>query len=210
MSISDSNMKVETLAWITDDEAEFWTSTSPLEKNHASHHFSTSKDLSSNIFSFDGLYFKTNNQSNIEMQDHLSLLTKQATRTQEKEGKDRVEKKQIFNIFQLNENIHLNDNNPEKSTGFLGRLYQQLTKLSPSDTAYLDDDVFIDTDRSKTTVMVNGNTDVDTSSSVGKKATDTIPFMNTIRSFINEINEEKDVIMGIIDEETLFNRRSRK
>ncbi|CAF0955640.1 unnamed protein product [Rotaria sordida] len=203
-------MQIETLAWITDDGAEFWTSTSPIEKNNVSHHFSTSKDLSSNIFTFDGLYFKTNNPSHTEMQDHLSLLSKQAIQKQVREEQDKVEKKQLFNIFQLNKNIHSNEKNSEKTIGFLGRLFHQLTRSSSSEFDYLDDDVFIDSDESNITTVVNNNTDIDASSNVENKIPDNIPFMNTIRSFIDELNEEKDVIMGIIDEETLVNRRSQK
>ncbi|CAF4168505.1 unnamed protein product [Rotaria sordida] len=140
------------------------------------------------------------------MQDHLSLLSKQAIQKQVREEQDKVEKKQLFNIFQLNKNIHSNEKNSEKTIGFLGRLFHQLTRSSSSEFDYLDDDVFIDPDESNITTVVNNNTDIDASSNVE----DNIPFMNTIRSFIDELNEEKDVIMGIIDEETLVNRRSQK
>ncbi|CAF1440562.1 unnamed protein product [Rotaria sordida] len=203
-------MQIETLAWITDDEAEFWTSTSPIEKNDVSHHLSTSKDLSSNIISSDDLYFKTNNQLDTEIENQVSLLSNQVIQKQEQKKKDTVEKKQIFDIFQLNENVHLNKKNPEKTMGFLSRLFHQLTRSSSSEFDYLDDDVFIDIDETEIAAVVNNNADIDVSSNVENKTTDTIPFMNTIRSFIDELNEEKDVITGTIDEETLANRRSRK
>ncbi|CAF5038011.1 unnamed protein product [Rotaria sp. Silwood1] len=183
---------------------------SPVEKSYALHHLSTSKDLSSNIFSSDGLYFKTTHQSDTEMQDHLSLLSKQVTQIQEKEEKSKVENKQIFDIFQLNNPTQLNENNSQKTMGFLSRLYHQLTRPADSEIDYLDDDVFIDIDDSKITAVVNDNTNIDSSSNVENKITDTIPFLNKIRSFMDELTEEKDVIMGTIDEETLFNRRSRK
>ncbi|CAF3626701.1 unnamed protein product [Rotaria sordida] len=200
-------MQIETLAWITDDEAEFWTSTSPMEKNDVSHHLSTSKDLSSNIISSDDLYFKTNNQLDTEIENQVSLLSNQVIQKQEQKKKDTVEKKQIFDIFQLNENVHLNKKNPEKTMGFLSRLFHQLTRSSSSEFDYLDDDVFIDIDETEIAAVVNNNADIDVSSNVENKTTDTIPFMNTIRSFIDELNEEKDVITGTIDEETLANRR---
>ncbi|CAF3802216.1 unnamed protein product [Rotaria sp. Silwood1] len=203
-------MKVETMAWITDDEAEFWTSTSPTEKNHTSYNVSTSKNLSSDIFSSDGLYFKINNQLDTEMQEHLSLLYKQATEKSDKEEKSKVENKQIFDIFQLNHSTRLNGNNPQKPMGFLGRLYHQLTRSSTSEIDYLDDEPFTIIDESEIIVAINDNTNIDSSSNVENKVTDTISFLNKIRSFIDELVEEKDVIMGTIDEETLFNRRSRK
>ncbi|CAF3267469.1 unnamed protein product [Rotaria sp. Silwood2] len=210
MSITNSNMKIETLAWVTDDEAEFWTSTSPREKTHQSHNSLTSKDLSSNIFSSNGLYFKTNNQLDTEMEDHLSLLSKQAIEKQKKEEKNKVEEKHIFDIFQLNNNIHLKENNSEEKMGFFSRLYHQLTRSSPSEIDYLDDDVFIDIDENEITAVVNNNTDMNTSFNVESKFIDNIPFVNNFKSFIDELTEEKDVIMGNIDEEILFNRRSQK
>ncbi|CAF1211503.1 unnamed protein product [Rotaria magnacalcarata] len=42
------------------------------------------------------------------------------------------------------------------------------------------------------------------------KLTDNIPFINYIRSFIDEIGEETNVLLGFMDEESLVNRRSRR
>ncbi|CAF3954252.1 unnamed protein product [Rotaria sp. Silwood1] len=185
-------MKIETCARITDDEAEFWTSTSPTEKNHTSYHVSTSKDLSSDIFSSDGLYFKTNNQLDTEMQEHLSSLYKQAIEKQEKVIEDKLENNQIFDIFQLNENSNLSENTPQEPIGFLGRLYHQLTRSSDSEIDYLDDEPFTNIDESEIIVAINDNTNVDTSSNVENKVTDNTLFMNTVRSFIDKLNHIVD------------------
>ncbi|CAF3848753.1 unnamed protein product [Rotaria sp. Silwood1] len=185
-------MKIETCARITDDEAEFWTSTSPTEKNHTSYHVSTSKDLSSDIFSSDGLYFKTNNQLDTEMQEHLSSLYKQAIEKQEKVIEDKLENNQIFDIFQLNENSNLSENTPQEPIGFLGRLYHQLTRSPDSEIDYLDDEPFTNIDESEIIVAINDNTNVDTSSNVENKVTDNTLFMNTVRSFIDKLNHIVD------------------
>ncbi|CAF1487287.1 unnamed protein product [Rotaria sordida] len=187
MSVTDRNISIETFARITDDEAEFWTSTSPMEKNDASHHLSTSKDLSSNIISSDGLYFMTNNQLDTEMQDHLSSLYKQAIQKQEKQVEEKVKQNELFDIFQLNENVHLNENNPRRPMGFLDRLFHQLTRSSSSETDYLDDEDFTEIDESEITAVVNNNADIDVSSNVENKISDTIPFMSSIRSFIDQL-----------------------
>ncbi|CAF3954233.1 unnamed protein product [Rotaria sp. Silwood1] len=185
-------MKIETCARITDDEAEFWTSVSPIEQNHISYHVSTSKDLSSDIFSSDGLYFKTNNQLDTEMQEHLSSLYKQAIEKQEKVIEDKLENNQIFDIFQLNENSNLSENTPQEPIGFLGRLYHQLTRSSDSEIDYLDDEPFTNIDESEIIVAINDNTNVDTSSNVENKVTDNTLFMNTVRSFIDKLNHIVD------------------
>ncbi|CAF0930188.1 unnamed protein product [Rotaria sordida] len=187
MSVTDRNISIETFARITDDEAEFWTSTSPMEKNDASHHLSTSKDLSSNIISSDGLYFMTNNQLDTEIQDHLSSLYKQAIQKQEKQVEEKVKQNELFDIFQLNENVHLNENNPGRPMGFLDRLFHQLTRSSSSETDYLDDEDFIEIDESEITAVVNNSADISVSSNVENKISDTIPFMSSIRSFIDQL-----------------------
>ncbi|CAF4376100.1 unnamed protein product [Rotaria sp. Silwood2] len=187
MSAADRNTIIETLARITDDEAEFWTNTSPIEKNPASYYLSTSKDLSSNIFSSNGLYFKTNNQLDTEIEDYLSLLYKEAIQKQLKQIEDKFGKNQIFDIFQLNENIHLNENNPGKTMTFLDRLYHQLTRSSSSEIDYLDDEDFTDIDESEIIATVNDNKNINTSCNVENKFTNIIPFLNPMRSFIDKL-----------------------
>ncbi|CAF4971842.1 unnamed protein product [Rotaria sp. Silwood1] len=167
-------------------------SVSPIEQNHISYHVSTSKDLSSDIFSSDGLYFKTNNQLDTEMQEHLSSLYKQAIEKQEKVIEDKLENNQIFDIFQLNENSNLSENTPQEPIGFLGRLYHQLTRSSDSEIDYLDDEPFTNIDESEIIVAINDNTNVDTSSNVENKVTDNTLFMNTVRSFIDKLNHIVD------------------
>ncbi|CAF1077883.1 unnamed protein product [Rotaria sordida] len=200
MSLTTRNTKIETLAWITDDEAEFWTSTTPIETKKTFHYFSTSKKNSSS----DDLHYKTNKQLNSQIEDPLSLSYKQLIEKQAKEVSENAEKTKIFEKFQLEEN------GPEINMGFLDRLFHSSSKPPISEKDYLDDEVFTEIDESEIMAVINNNADIDVSSNVENKSTDNIPFINDLKSFIDELGEEKDVIMGTIDEETLFNRRSRK
>ncbi|CAF1301569.1 unnamed protein product [Rotaria magnacalcarata] len=207
MSVTSRNKKVETLAWITDDEAEFWTSTSPIAKRDTTNQFSTIKDISPDVLSPDGLYFKINNEINTEMEDHLSLLHKQILEKQDEEVK--YEDNETPVIFQSNENIQMNNNNTEKNMSLFDRLLHQLTRSSFSETDYIDDEVFVEVDENEIKVAVNNN-NIHRSLNDGSKLTDNIPFINDIRSFIDEIGEETNVLLGFMDEESLINRRSRK
>ncbi|CAF3329607.1 unnamed protein product [Rotaria socialis] len=209
MSVTSRNKKIETLAWITDDEAEFWTSTSPITKRDTSNQFSTIKDISTDVLSPDGLYFKTNNEINTEMEDHLSLLHKQTLEKQDEEVK--YEDNETPVIFQSKESLQLNNNNnnTEKNMSLFDRLLHQLTRSSSSETDYIDDEVFAEVDENEITAVVNNN-NIHQSLNGGSKLTDNIPFINDIRSFIDEIGEETNVLLGSMDEEALVNRRSRK
>ncbi|CAF4340461.1 unnamed protein product, partial [Rotaria sordida] len=129
---------------------------------------------------------------------------KQLIEKQAKEVSENAEKTKIFEKFQLEEN------GPEINMGFLDRLFHSSSKPPISEKDYLDDEVFTEIDESEIMAVINNNADIDVSSNVENKSTDNIPFINDLKSFIDELGEEKDVIMGTIDEETLFNRRSRK
>ncbi|CAF4959695.1 unnamed protein product [Rotaria sp. Silwood1] len=198
MSITDSNMKIETLAWITDDEAEFWTSTSPRETKKTFKHFSTSKVFPSDVSSFNSLQNETNKQLNSQNEDPLSLSYKQLIEKQAKEVSENAQKTRVFEKFQLEENV------PGINMSFLDRLFRLSRRPHITDINYIDDEVFADIDESEITAVMNGDTHMDVSSNVENK------FMNNLRSFIDELSEEKDVIMGTIDEDTLFNRRCQK
>ncbi|CAF3289592.1 unnamed protein product [Rotaria sp. Silwood2] len=193
MSITDSKMKIETLAWITDDEAEFWTSTSPRKTKKTFHHFSASKDFSPN-----DLHYEKNNQLNSKIEDPLSLSYKRLIEKQATEVSENAQKISIYEKFQLEEN------SPEISASFLDRLFRSSSRPPVTRLDYIDDEIFTDIKESEIRAAINGNTDTDASSNVENK------LMNNLKSFIDELNEEKDVIMGTIDEETLFNRRSQK
>ncbi|CAM2728409.1 unnamed protein product [Rotaria socialis] len=165
---------------MTEDEAKYWASTSPITKCDTSNQFSTIKDISPDVLSPDGLYFKTNNEINTEMEDHLSLSPKQVIETQEKQMLEKDGIRQKSDVFQLNENMESDESYHEK-------------KLD-----YNDDQVFSE---------VNHNESINN----GNQSSNNISIFGTIRSFIGELNEEKDYIIGTIDEQTLVNRRqSRK
>ncbi|CAF3397412.1 unnamed protein product [Rotaria socialis] len=183
---------------MTEDEAKYWASTSPITKCDTSNQFSTIKDISPDVLSPDGLYFKTNNEINTEMEDHLSLSPKQVIETQEKQMLEKDGIRQKSDVFQLNENMESDESYHEKSTSFFDRLLHQLTRPSASELDYNDDQVFSE---------VNHNESINN----GNQSSNNISIFGTIRSFIGELNEEKDYIIGTIDEQTLVNRRqSRK
>jgi len=71
---------------------------SPTRKDKKFIHHSTSIDHPSDVVLADGLYFKSNNQINPEMEDHLLLLHKEGIEQQAQITEDNVEKKQTKTI----------------------------------------------------------------------------------------------------------------
>ncbi|CAF1301586.1 unnamed protein product [Rotaria magnacalcarata] len=183
---------------MAEDEAKYWASTSPIAKRETSNQFSTIKDISPDVLSPDGLYFKINNEINTEMEDHLSLSPRQVIETQVKQMLEKNGIRQKSDVFQLNENMESDESYHEKSMSFFDRLLHQLTRPSASELDSNDDQVFLE---------VNHNESINN----GNQSNNNISIFGAIRSFIGELNEEKDYIIGTIDDQTLVNRRqSRK
>jgi hypothetical protein len=91
---------------------------------------------------------------------------------------------------------------------FLDRLIHQLTRPRASQVYETNDEEFTEIEPSEIAAVTNDNIDPALDKE-NKLKTDT-SFKNSILSFIEELNEETDVIRGSIDEKTLFNRRREK
>jgi len=94
-------------------------------------------------------------------------------------------------------------NIPSTNMSFFARLLHQITRPSVSETDYLNDDVFTEIDESEIPTTVDDNTEIDKN-----KLTVNSSFMNIIRSFIGDLNEEANVIRGVADQDVFLNRRS--
>ncbi|CAF0971077.1 unnamed protein product [Rotaria magnacalcarata] len=200
MSITSRNKKAETLAWITDDEAEFWTSTSPVEKRDKSNQFSTIKDITPVILPPDGLHINNIDETNKEIENNLSLSYKELIEKQAKEISTQAEEKQVSQIFQ----------STERRSDISMSLVDQLSTELTEDTNNSNDDIFEEIDHNEKPAVANDNGSSDKLFDSIIKLTDNIPFINDIRSFIDEIGEETNVLLGFMDEESLVNRRSRR
>jgi ATP phosphoribosyltransferase len=129
------------------------------------------------------------------MQDRLSLLYKEEIEKQVKEVEDNIEKQRLT---EFDENI------PSTNMSFFDRLLHQITRTTASEADYLNDDVFTEIDGSEIPTTVDDNAEIDKN-----KLTVNSSFMNIIRSFIDALNEEANVIRGVADQHVFLNRRNR-
>jgi len=133
------------------------------------------------------------------MQDRLSLLYKEGIEKQAKEVEDNTQKTRLSEVVEFDENI------PSTNMSFFDRLLHQITRLTASEEDYLNDDVFTEIDESEIPTTVDDNTEIDKNESENHSS-----FMNNIRSFIDAINEETNVIRGIVDEDEFIHQQSLK
>jgi hypothetical protein len=136
------------------------------------------------------------------------LLYKEGIEKQAKDIAENAEKKPISEIFEFDQDTQLNENIPGTNMSFLDRLLHQLTRPKSPEVDDLSDDEFTQIDETEITAVNNDN--IDQSLIKENKLNKNTSLANSIRSFIEELFEEKDVIRGTLDEETLLNRRSRK
>jgi ATP phosphoribosyltransferase len=129
------------------------------------------------------------------MQDRLSLFCTEGIEKQVKEVEDNTGKQRLTE-FGLNI--------PSANMSFFARLLHQITRPSVSEADYLNDDVFTEIDGSEIPTTVDNNTEIDKN-----KLTVNSSFMNIIRSFIDDLNKETNVIRGVADQDVFLNRRSR-
>ena len=153
----------------------------------------------------DGLYFKSNGQLSADSEDRLTLLYREGIKKQAREVEAAAEKKQTYEIFEFDDKVELNENIPGVNMGFLDRLFHQLTRKPPSESDYYSDDVFENVEQREVRAVFNSYTSTDETESTSEPT-----FMNSIRSFIDDIVEEADVIRGVIDETVFADRRKRR
>lgn len=153
----------------------------------------------------DGLYFKSDGQMDADSEDRLTLLYREGIKKQAMEVEEAAEKKQIYEIFEFDDKVELNENIPGVNMSFLDRLFHQLTRKPPSESDCYSDDVFENVERREVTTVFNSYSSTDETESTQEPT-----FMDTIRSFISEIAEEADVIRGVIDETVFADRRKRQ
>ncbi len=143
------------------------------------------------------------------MEDHLSSIYKEEIEKQAKDVVEDAEKKQTSEIFELNETNQVNENIPGISMSFLDRLYHQLTRPRASMYADPSDEEFTEIDQDEITSVTNDSADQALVNG-GNQSKEHGSLKTTLRSFIEELTEEKDVIWGSMDHDSLCNRRSRK
>jgi hypothetical protein len=149
----------------------------------------------------DGLYFKLNNQSDLELDDRLSLLFKEEIKQGAKEVEENAEKKHLCEIFEFDENVVLHENIPGINMAFLDQLFHQIKPQSTSTVNYSNEEDFVDIEQNEITAVTNHHTETDKHHH---------SFTHFFRRLIDDIHEEIDVIRGRIDEDTLVNRRRHK
>ncbi len=167
------------------------------------------KDADDNATKKQMSKFDENNQLNSEIEDPLLLSYKKKIDDEAKVVEKEVEAKRLSEIFEFDNNDQLNENVPGVNMSFLDRLLHQLTR--PRDPVnsynYPSDDEYTEIDHREVTAVTNDN--IIESSYNENKMKNNIPLKESLQTFIEELIEETDVIRGSIDEETLFNRRSR-
>jgi hypothetical protein len=138
------------------------------------------------------------------------LLYRQTIENQKKDNEEYEEKKSESVIFEFEKNIHFSENIPGISMNFLDRLFHQITRPPPSDIDEFSDEEFSEIDPSEITTVINNNTDIDKSNNQQNKSNEDESLIDAIRTFLDDLYEETDVIRGTLDEETFINRRSRR
>jgi hypothetical protein len=124
----------------------------------------------------------------------------------EQEAQNVVENAGKKQLFEFDNTVELNENIPGVNMSFLDRLIHQLTRPRHSNVgSFSDDDEFTIIDETEITTVVNQQL-LDYEDTTKEES----PFKDFLRSFVEELNEEKDVIRGTIDHETLVNRRSHR
>ena len=135
-------------------------------------------------------------------EDSLTLLYKEKIA---RDAEDAANNAGKIQIFEFERDLGVNENIPGVPQSFLDRLFHQLTRPRAPDLDEPIEEDFTEIDPTEITAIVNDNTE---------KASDDLkdePSLKlTIQSFFEELGEETDVILGKIDDETLFNRRSRR
>lgn len=148
---------------------------------------------------------KSKNGSTPEMEDPLSLMYKNKIA---KEAHDVTENAGTKQIFEFDNSVVLNENIPGVNMSFLDRLLHQLTRpRSPEVDNFNDDEEFTEIDEKEITNVTNSNIKPQQQQFNYEDDTkEDISLVDSVRSFIEELHEETDVILGTIDQETLFNR----
>lgn len=139
------------------------------------------------------------------MEDPLALMYKNKIEQEAQNVAENAGKKQIF---EFDNTMELNENVPGVNMSFIDRLLHQLTRPRKSKVDYSSDEDFTEIDPNEITTVNNDN--IKQPLEHEDTAKDETSFKDTLRSFIDELNEETDVIRGTIDHETLYNRRSHR
>ena len=145
------------------------------------------------------------NDFDVKKEDPLLLSYKNKIEQEAKIVSENAGKKQLF---EFDNTLDLNDNVPGVNMSFLDRLIHQLTRPRQSKVEYDSDEEFTDIDESEVTAIVNHN--IQQTPEYNDTTKEESTFKDVILSFFGELNEETDVILGTIDQETLVNRRSHR
>ncbi|CAF1392533.1 unnamed protein product [Adineta ricciae] len=209
MSRRKGKKQVETLAWITDDEAEFWTSITPNRK--IAEHEKMKKYASDNDLP-DGDHFRFDRSLKAKKQQE-NLLEKENQRHSADNFNSK--KNSLDQVKEINEeNQHFIDKptiEREKNDKFFSRLIQELkgSSIDNEENVQLNQqNSFEDYQQISTNdVIANQNQQ---QSTISNEENETNLLFDQFHSFIDEITEESFVITGSLDEDTLLNRRSRR
>ena len=135
-------------------------------------------------------------------EDPLSVLYREKIAREAEEATNNAGKIQIFEFEQ---DMGINENIPGVPNSFLDRLIHQITRPPAPDLDDIIDEDFTEIDPTEITAIVNDNIEEPLEDSKNEST-----LKAKIQSFIEELGEETDVILGKIDDETLFNRRSQR
>lgn len=182
----------------------FIQSRSPIRKKDTSNYFPAVENSSPDLLTSNKLHSEIDNKSYTESNDSLASIYKKKLEQEVNETIEQAEKNPLPDIFQSD------DNNPRLSRSFLDHLYNQEspTKSNFEDNAPTDD-VFTVGDNGIQTAADDKFT-IDKLFNGVKKLTDDFPLVDMVNAFFDDLNEETEVVIGLMDEEALFNRRSRK
>lgn len=151
------------------------------------------------------VFASASNPLTVEEKDDLSLSYKDKIA---KEANDVAENAGKTQIFEFDNDVGLNENIPGVNMSFLNRLFHQLTRPSVTEFDCPSDEEFAEIDETEIIAVTNNNIEQPMDDEDNSKESTSL--QKLIRSFIEELGEETDVIRGRIDDEALFNRRSRR
>ncbi|UJR38626.1 hypothetical protein I4U23_031292 [Adineta vaga] len=180
--------QAQTLAWITDDEAEFWTSITPNKKGKEKKYASDNDLPNGEHFQFP--HVETNS---IEIEQNQNQLNK-------------IKEENNLKFYDNENSNSFNDPSMKfikENHNFFSRLINELKGSNeiPFESESLSQPVTYDDYQ-----QINTN-DLYSNDEINEK---NVNVFHQFSSFLDEITEESFVIIGDIDEETLLNRRSRK
>ena len=150
-----------------------------------------------------------------DTKDHLSQLHHEQLANEAKRIENEAQNKTITEIFEFEDKKRSNDDkDPGVNESFLRKLFEPFQKSKSKENISTHDEDFLQIDEKDIQSVVNENFDeklrLNNKENLKNKNQDEISLIDKVKTFIDELNEETEVMTGKIDEETFVNRRSRR